>query len=176
MKYNGRKIRERTREDSQKESGRSATTTATTITKCFHCIIKSVAKMSRTRTIFYKLNRLASIRASNRITISVEKECFKNVLAAFPNKVKPSCANQPAKWRQFSTGLNSHTQSKSEKDNINKEAEPDSSKEKEESEKMDPFARFPDDKNPATGEIGGPTGPEPTRYGDWERKGRVTDF
>jgi hypothetical protein len=25
-------------------------------------------------------------------------------------------------------------------------------------------------------EIGGPAGPEPTRFGDWERKGRVTDF
>ena len=25
-------------------------------------------------------------------------------------------------------------------------------------------------------EIGGPTGPEPTRYGDWERNGRCTDF
>ncbi len=25
-------------------------------------------------------------------------------------------------------------------------------------------------------EIGGPKGPEPTRYGDWERKGLVTDF
>ncbi|VDM68666.1 unnamed protein product [Strongylus vulgaris] len=24
--------------------------------------------------------------------------------------------------------------------------------------------------------IGGPAGPEPTRYGDWERKGRVSDF
>ena len=40
----------------------------------------------------------------------------------------------------------------------------------------DPFAKFPDATNPETGEIGGPTGPEPTRYGDWERKGRVTDF
>lgn len=30
--------------------------------------------------------------------------------------------------------------------------------------------------NPITGELGGPTGPEPTRFGDWERKGRVTDF
>ena len=29
--------------------------------------------------------------------------------------------------------------------------------------------------NPAV-EIGGPTGPEPTRYKDWERKGRVSDF
>ncbi len=25
-------------------------------------------------------------------------------------------------------------------------------------------------------EIGGPGGPEPTRYGDWERKGRCVDF
>lgn len=25
-------------------------------------------------------------------------------------------------------------------------------------------------------EIGGPTGPEPTRYGDWEQKGRCSDF
>ena len=26
------------------------------------------------------------------------------------------------------------------------------------------------------GEIGGPSGLEPTRYGDWERKGIVSDF
>jgi hypothetical protein len=25
-------------------------------------------------------------------------------------------------------------------------------------------------------EIGGPRGPEPTRYGDWEKKGRCIDF
>jgi hypothetical protein len=25
-------------------------------------------------------------------------------------------------------------------------------------------------------EIGGPKGPEPTRYGDWEHNGRCTDF
>jgi hypothetical protein len=25
-------------------------------------------------------------------------------------------------------------------------------------------------------EIGGAPGPEPTRYGDWEHKGRCTDF
>ncbi|HCU88980.1 MAG TPA: DUF1674 domain-containing protein [Gammaproteobacteria bacterium] len=25
-------------------------------------------------------------------------------------------------------------------------------------------------------EIGGPTGPDPTRFGDWERKGRCIDF
>ncbi|MEE9551538.1 MAG: DUF1674 domain-containing protein [Gammaproteobacteria bacterium] len=25
-------------------------------------------------------------------------------------------------------------------------------------------------------EIGGPAGPEPTRYGDWEKRGRCIDF
>jgi hypothetical protein len=54
---------------------------------------------------------------------------------------------------------------------------------------VDPVAAVPDD--PAAppestsstaavpqkpGEIGGPRGPEPTRYGDWESKGRCTDF
>jgi hypothetical protein len=29
---------------------------------------------------------------------------------------------------------------------------------------------------PRPQEIGGPTGPEPTRYGDWEKKGRCIDF
>ena len=32
--------------------------------------------------------------------------------------------------------------------------------------------------DPATApeEVGGPAGPEPTRYGDWEKKGRCIDF
>ncbi|CAH2248847.1 succinate dehydrogenase assembly factor 4, mitochondrial [Pelobates cultripes] len=40
----------------------------------------------------------------------------------------------------------------------------------------DSLERFPDDVNPITKEKGGPKGPEPTRYGDWERKGRCIDF
>ena len=48
--------------------------------------------------------------------------------------------------------------------------------EKPPSSDEDPYAPFPGSKNPVTGEIGGPRGPEPTRYGDWERKGRVIDF
>ncbi|XP_014488602.1 PREDICTED: succinate dehydrogenase assembly factor 4, mitochondrial-like [Dinoponera quadriceps] len=43
-------------------------------------------------------------------------------------------------------------------------------------QEQEPLKPFPDNTNPETGEIGGPRGPEPTRYGDWERKGRVTDF
>lgn len=30
--------------------------------------------------------------------------------------------------------------------------------------------------SPEVREIGGPKGPEPTRYGDWERAGRCVDF
>ena len=46
-------------------------------------------------------------------------------------------------------------------------------KEKKKAEEND------NDKNDSTQkptEIGGPEGPEPTRYGDWEKNGRVSDF
>ena len=32
------------------------------------------------------------------------------------------------------------------------------------------------EKNESTKEIGGREGPEPTRYGDWEKAGRCSDF
>ncbi|WP_446811847.1 DUF1674 domain-containing protein [Methylomonas sp. 2BW1-5-20] len=36
---------------------------------------------------------------------------------------------------------------------------------------------LPDEKSAAVPEeINGPKGPEPTRFGDWERKGRCVDF
>jgi hypothetical protein len=39
-------------------------------------------------------------------------------------------------------------------------------------------ASKPKEQTARTGEleIGGPQGPEPTRFGDWERKGRCIDF
>ncbi|KAM3606065.1 uncharacterized protein V6R79_010121 [Siganus canaliculatus] len=45
-----------------------------------------------------------------------------------------------------------------------------------EEKRGDVLEKFPDDVNPVTKEKGGPRGPEPTRYGDWERKGRCVDF
>ena len=33
-----------------------------------------------------------------------------------------------------------------------------------------------DTQKPRPVEVGGPKGPEPTRYGDWEQAGRCTDF
>jgi hypothetical protein len=35
---------------------------------------------------------------------------------------------------------------------------------------------LPEPAPPAEKEIGGPKGPEPTRYGDWEVNGRCSDF
>jgi hypothetical protein len=37
-------------------------------------------------------------------------------------------------------------------------------------------AATPAPEKPRPREIGGPKGPEPTRYGDWEVGGRCTDF
>ena len=48
--------------------------------------------------------------------------------------------------------------------------------EKHRDAEKEPLPEWPGGVNPHTGEKGGPKGPEPTRYGDWERKGRVTDF
>lgn len=43
-------------------------------------------------------------------------------------------------------------------------------------EKIPPAGDSPQEKPLRQKEVGGPAGPEPTRYGDWERKGRVSDF
>jgi len=40
----------------------------------------------------------------------------------------------------------------------------------------EPAVATPAPAPPRPKEIGGPKGPEPTRYGDWEQKGRATDF
>jgi len=44
---------------------------------------------------------------------------------------------------------------------------------KQHKDRPDPERRNPE-KRP--NETGGPKGPEPTRYGDWERRGRCIDF
>jgi hypothetical protein len=42
--------------------------------------------------------------------------------------------------------------------------------------KEPPASEKPAEEKKPPREIGGPKGPEPTRYGDWERNGRCTDF
>lgn len=44
-------------------------------------------------------------------------------------------------------------------------------------ESLQPDRMSPDyGARPKNAETGGPKGPEPTRYGDWERNGRCIDF
>ena len=45
-----------------------------------------------------------------------------------------------------------------------------------ETPKAEPAKPVPPEKPKKVEEIGGPPGPEPTRYGDWEAKGIVSDF
>lgn len=49
-----------------------------------------------------------------------------------------------------------------------------------EATKAEPAKPVPSEKPPEkpkkVEEIGGPPGPEPTRYGDWQFNGKVTDF
>ena len=40
----------------------------------------------------------------------------------------------------------------------------------------EPSRPAPEPTGPRPAEIGGRSGPEPTRYGDWEFNGRCTDF
>ena len=42
--------------------------------------------------------------------------------------------------------------------------------------KPPPAAAAPPEPLKTVKETGGPKGPEPTRYGDWEKKGRCSDF
>jgi hypothetical protein len=62
----------------------------------------------------------------------------------------------------------SSTKSKTPMGKLDEYSHPDAEKE--------PLKPWPNNTNPHTGEINGPSGPEPTRYGDWERKGKCVDF
>jgi hypothetical protein len=45
-----------------------------------------------------------------------------------------------------------------------------------ETEKKPNVKKKPPAQKPPVKEIGGQEGPDPTRYGDWEKGGRCTDF
>jgi len=71
-------------------------------------------------------------------------------------------------FRRWNSNKSTAGSSPTKSDEQLQERHPDAEKE--------PLPEWPDGVNPHTGERGGPKGPEPTRYGDWERKGRVSDF
>jgi hypothetical protein len=45
-----------------------------------------------------------------------------------------------------------------------------------ETQKKQKMEKKPEAPKPPVKEIGGQEGPDPTRYGDWEKGGRCTDF
>ena len=107
--------------------------------------------------------------ATSRLSVSNNAKAFHSLIAVdYERKDISLNASRQFSLQPNMLGLNDTSSGKDEEKH--EEVEEDGE------EKKDPFARFPDNTNPETGEIGGPTGPEPTRYGDWERKGRVSDF
>lgn len=104
-------------------------------------------------------------------TVSLSKKIIENV-----SKTLFLTSRMTVDCIQRRRGL-SDAHKKDEDDTKVKEMDNNSSGEdKKGMKETDPYSAFPNDVNPITGEKGGPRGPEPTRYGDWERKGRCIDF
>ena len=80
-------------------------------------------------------------------------------------------------FRRMASSLLRQFSAQNTQDGGKKPTTPTNSDKDDDETVADPYLPpWPDGVNPHTGERGGPRGPEPTRYGDWERKGRVSDF
>ncbi len=88
----------------------------------------------------------------------------------------PLFAKQIAAAHRYGARMVGDCSSNSSQKGEQKEPANTDSKERHRDAEKEPLPEWPDGVNPKTGEKGGPKGPEPTRYGDWERKGRVSDF
>ncbi|KAH8410010.1 hypothetical protein KR009_004019 [Drosophila setifemur] len=121
------------------------------------------------RSLAYQF-KLHLSRASSRARFSTEKNMkSEDVITELetPANDQDGEIKRPkvsARYLEFRERL------RSEAPHADPEVAPNPAHEKE------PFEPWPNSTNPHTGEIGGQAGPEPTRYGDWERKGRVSDF
>ncbi|KAF5743462.1 succinate dehydrogenase assembly factor 4 mitochondrial [Tripterygium wilfordii] len=90
---------------------------------------------------------------SDSVTLSVTKSAIRFI----------SSSTQQQEHREKP----SQEETETVKENLGREKEEEEEDDEEEDEGL---------VNKDTGEIGGPRGPEPTRYGDWERNGRCSDF
>ncbi|KAL3524403.1 hypothetical protein ACH5RR_017237 [Cinchona calisaya] len=94
---------------------------------------------------------------------------------ALPNARSEFCPNSASQLIHSSTQLSQTQQQQHHQDQRVKTGEaPIDRRVKDENEKDDDDDDV--DVTKETGEVGGPRGPEPTRYGDWERNGRCYDF
>ncbi|ESQ31242.1 hypothetical protein EUTSA_v10005175mg [Eutrema salsugineum] len=78
--------------------------------------------------------------------------------------------------RFLSSSTSPPPQSPSPSPNQDQIGKPDQNLKEEEEEEEEEEEGGGEFVNKDTGEIGGPRGPEPTRYGDWEQRGRCSDF
>lgn len=103
--------------------------------------------------------------SSNEIRVWPEEPKKKPETPANPHKIKHSRPILSARYLEF-------------REKLRRESAPELVPEVpyNPAHEKEPLQPWPNSVNPHTGEVGGPAGPEPTRYGDWERKGRVTDF
>lgn len=109
--------------------------------------------------------QLVTASSRSRTVESVSTIFCSHYHNSYPTAVSPPPRLLFHRWNSNkSTAGSSPTKS----DEQLQERHPDAEKE--------PLPEWPGGVNPHTGERGGPKGPEPTRYGDWERKGRVSDF
>ncbi|CAN1751203.1 Succinate dehydrogenase assembly factor 4, mitochondrial [Linum perenne] len=78
--------------------------------------------------------------------------------------------------RRLVSSTTTHQPEQEDLTNRNPSPDPESEKRLEEEEEAEEEDGDDYGVNKETGEIGGPRGPEPTRYGDWEKNGRCSDF
>ncbi|KAL7582866.1 uncharacterized protein LOC111918006 [Lactuca sativa] len=93
---------------------------------------------------------------------------FSTVRSELCNSANRFFSSSPEKLQSHQDLPNNQHEAVNEQDQIQKLQ--DHGEENDEDDGDEP------DMNKETGEIGGPRGPEPTRYGDWERNGRCSDF
>jgi hypothetical protein len=76
----------------------------------------------------------------------------------------------------FSSSSSNPVSEQSQPQSLHNENQQTQTKEQQQQQEEDDDDGDEIDLNKETGEVGGPKGPEPTRYGDWERNGRCSDF
>jgi len=117
-------------------------------------VVSKIVNSAATRRFFVTSSRVQLATSARRLNSSSEEECGRS--KAVDKKAKILKEKTP--------------QGKLDKDQQREGGV------KHPYQEQEPLPEHPGGVNPKTGEVGGPKGPEPTRYGDWERKGRVTDF
>lgn len=113
---------------------------------------------------------MASRRLFSSTLTSTPKLVFQ---AATTNRPDPLNRSVVTRFMSSATPHQETPLQNNKQGSIKEDLETKNKEEEEDAQYVDENGNFV---NKATGEVGGPRGPEPTRYGDWEQKGRCSDF